>query len=112
ELVTGVASVIGLASFILFTREGAKVVTFDRSAEVEETARLIGQNGGEAIALNGDAGNEDDVMATINTAGDAFGGLDAVYANAGISGAATGYRPFFELEADDWALILRVNLIG
>ena len=111
-LVTGGASGIGRASSILFAREGAKVVAFDRSAEVEETARLIGQNGGQAIAITGDAGNEDDVMGAIHTAVDAFGGLDAVYANAGISGAATGYRPFFELEADDWALILRVNLIG
>lgn len=111
-VVTGAASGIGRASAMLFAREGAKVVAFDRSADVEETARLIGQDGGEAVAVTGDAGSEDDVMGLINTAVDRFGTVDVVYANAGISGAATGYRPFFELDADDWALILRVNLIG
>jgi NAD(P)-dependent dehydrogenase (short-subunit alcohol dehydrogenase family) len=111
-VVTGGASGIGRASSLLFAREGAKVVTFDQSAEVEETARLIHQGGGQAIAVTGDAGNEDDVMGLINTAVDAYGTLDAIYANAGISGASIGYRPFFDLEGDDWSLILRVNLIG
>lgn len=111
-LVTGAASGIGRASSILFAQNGAKVVCFDRSAEVEETVREIHQAGGEAIALSGDAGDETDVMSAINAAVDRFGGLDVVYANAGISGAGIGYRSFFELSADDWALILRVNLIG
>jgi NAD(P)-dependent dehydrogenase (short-subunit alcohol dehydrogenase family) len=111
-VVTGGASGIGRASSLLFASEGAKVVAFDRSADIEETVRLIHQNGGEAIAITGDAGDEDDVMGAINTAVDAFGGLDVVYANAGISGASIGFRTFFDLEADDWAHILRVNLIG
>ena len=56
--------------------------------------------------------DEDDVIAAVNRAVDEFGALDVVYANAGISGAATGYRPFFDLQPEDWEVILRVNLIG
>src|SRR5215212_99096 len=111
-VVTGAASGIGRASSLLFAAEGARVVAFDVSAEVEETVREIHQNGGQAMAVTGDAGSEDDVMALMTTAIDGFGGLDVVYANAGISGASIGFRPFFELEPDDWAMILRVNLVG
>ncbi|CAN5204016.1 SDR family oxidoreductase [soil metagenome] len=111
-VVTGAASGIGRASAKLFASEGGKIVAFDRSADVEETVREIHQAGGQAIARQGDAGNEDDVIGLINAALDTYGALDVVYANAGISGAGIGYRPFFELSPDDWALILRVNLIG
>lgn len=111
-VVTGAASGIGRASALLFAREGARVVAFDRSADVEETVREIGQAGGEALAITGDAGLEGDVEGLIEACVDRFGAPDVVYANAGVSGAATGYRPFFELSAEDWALILRINLIG
>jgi NAD(P)-dependent dehydrogenase (short-subunit alcohol dehydrogenase family) len=39
----------------------------------------------------------------------AFGGVDAIYANAGISG---GLVPLMEQTVDMWQEILRVNLIG
>jgi len=111
-LVTGAASGIGRASALLFAREGANVVATDRAAGVEETVAEIRQQGGKALALTGDAGEEGDVIAWVNAARDEFGGLHAVYANAGISGAGIGYRPFFELSPEDWLLILRVNLVG
>ena len=38
-----------------------------------------------------------------------FGTLDALYANAGVSG---GFRNFLELSAQDWMDVLSVNLIG
>ncbi len=38
-----------------------------------------------------------------------FDGLDVCYANAGISGGA---KPFFELDAEDWMAVLRINLVG
>ena len=73
---------------------------------------MISKDGGKAVWLTGDAGSEADVKGAIDRAVSEFGGLDVIYANAGISGAGIGYRPFFELSPEDWALILRVNLIG
>ena len=108
-LVTGAASGIGRASAKLFASEGAKVVVFDRAKEVEETAKMITDAGGEAIAISGDAGLEADVAAAVETAVAKFGKLDICYANAGVSG---GYSDLFELTADNWTEILRINLIG
>ena len=111
-VITGAASGIGRATAKLFASEGAQVVATDRSAEVEETVRAIHAAGGQAIALQGDAGDESDVAGWMDRAVDEYGKLDVVYANAGISGAGIGYRGFFELTPEDWAVILRVNLIG
>ncbi|HEV7157469.1 MAG TPA: SDR family NAD(P)-dependent oxidoreductase, partial [Caulobacteraceae bacterium] len=88
-LVTGAASGIGRASARLFAAEGAKVLVFDRVETVEETGALIAKAGGTAIAVRGDAGAESEIKAAIERAHGEFGRLDAVFANAGVSGGAT-----------------------
>ncbi|HEY8697366.1 MAG TPA: SDR family NAD(P)-dependent oxidoreductase [Rhizomicrobium sp.] len=109
-IVTGAASGIGRASAKLFAAEGAGVICFDRAPEVEETAAQIREAGGRAIAMKADAASEDDVARAIDTAVKEFGRLDAIYANAGISG---GLAPsFFDATAEEWMKILSVNLIG
>lgn len=108
-LVTGAGSGIGRASARLFAAEGAKVVAVDRVEAVNETAAAIREAGGQAIALTGDAGLEADVARAVETAVGEFGRLDVCYANAGISG---GLVPLFELTADNWMELLRINLVG
>ena len=109
-IVTGAGSGIGRASALLFAREGAKVLAVDKTADtVAETVRQIAGCGGKAIAMAADAGSEADVQAYVKRAIDEFGGLDVVYANAGISG---GMVPLFEQTVEYWQEILRVNLIG
>ncbi len=109
-IVTGAGSGIGRASALLFAKEGAAVLAVDKTEEaVRETAKQIAAGGGKAIALAADAGSESDVQAYVRRAIDEFGGLDVVYANAGISG---GLVPLFEQTVEHWQEILRVNLIG
>ncbi|MDB5465752.1 MAG: short-chain dehydrogenase/reductase [Phenylobacterium sp.] len=108
-VITGAASGIGRAASVLFAREGAQVVCVDRAEAVSETADMVGHGGGKAIALTGDAGDEAFVKSYIDRAVGEFGGLDVVWANAGISG---GWTPLEEQTADYWAEILRINLIG
>jgi NAD(P)-dependent dehydrogenase (short-subunit alcohol dehydrogenase family) len=109
-IVTGAASGIGRASAKLFAREGAKVLVVDREADaLDETLSAIGAAGGTASAFAADVGDEAAVKAYVARAIDGFGGLDVVYANAGISG---GLTPLFEQTVEYWQEILRINLIG
>ncbi|MDQ3075292.1 MAG: SDR family oxidoreductase [Pseudomonadota bacterium] len=92
-IVTGAGSGIGKATVELFRVEGATVIGADlHGADVEC-----------------DAGNNDHVATLIDHTVATHGGLDIVFANAGIAG---GLASIFEQSADDWAEILRVNLIG
>ena len=105
-LVTGAGSGIGRATARLFAAEGARVLCFDRAQSVHETAALIGK---AAVSVTGDAGEEADVKGAIDKAVRDFGGLDALYANAGVSG---GRAVMEEIDAAFWLEILRINLVG
>src|ERR1700753_1946000 len=85
-IVTGAASGIGRASAKLFAAEGAAVVAVDRAEAVHETAKAIVDAGGRAKAITADAAKEDDVAGFVDAAVKDYGRLDAIYANAGISG--------------------------
>lgn len=108
-IVTGAASGIGRASARLFAAEGGKVVAADRSPEVNATVAAIRDAGGTAEAMEMDAGNRSDVVALVELAQKTYGGLNVVYANAGISG---GLPNIFEQTEEAWKEILQVNLIG
>lgn len=109
-IVTGAGSGIGRASALLFAQEGAAVLAVDRAADaVEETARLVRDAGGQAIAMAADAGSEADVQACVARAVAELGGLEVMYANAGVSG---GDVALDDQSVELWQEVLRVNLIG
>ena len=86
-IVTGAASGIGRASARIFAREGAQVVAVDMEEEgLAATVAMITEAGLIASSLTADAGNEDDVAGFVNNCVETYGGLDVIYANAGISG--------------------------
>src|SRR5262245_7041884 len=108
-LVTGAGSGIGRASAILFASEGAQVLAVDLTEGVEETRAAIEKAGGRCLARKADAADEGTVKELVTTCVRELGGLEVVFANAGIGG---GLTPFFEQSAADWQTVLRVNLIG
>ena len=86
------------------------LVIVDQNAEgLAETAKLIAKDGGSAQAMTADTGREEDVKSFVKRALDSFGALDAIYANAGVSG---GLVPLFEQTVEQWQQILQTNLIG
>ncbi len=108
-IVTGAGSGIGRATALLFAREGGRVVVADKTDGADETGRRIAEAGGEAVAIQMDAGLEQDVARTVALAVEKFGGLDIMFANAGISG---GMANIFDTDVALITEVLRVNLIG
>jgi len=108
-IITGAGSGIGRAASLLFTGEGAKLIAVDRTDHVKETVEQVRKAGGIAEAVQADAGSEQDVIAFIGKAVSTYGRLDAIWANAGISG---GLVPLSEQTVEHWQEILRINLIG
>lgn len=108
-IITGAASGIGRAAAQLFAQEGARLIIVDRSDGVHDTAALVRDAGGTVQAVTADAGVEADVSAYIQKAVSTYGKLDAIWANAGISG---GLVPLREQTVEQWQEILRINLIG
>jgi NAD(P)-dependent dehydrogenase (short-subunit alcohol dehydrogenase family) len=108
-IITGAGSGIGRAASLLFTKEGARLIAVDRSETVQETAKLVSDAGGTVEAVMADAGSESDVKAFIDKAVSKYGRLDAIWANAGVSG---GLVPLAEQTVEQWQEVLRINLIG
>jgi len=99
-LVTGGGSGIGRAIAHRLVAEGACVVVADRGAEsaAEVAAELGGPD--KAVAVTVDVTSEEQIVAAFQEAVLAFGGVDLVVNNAGISLS----RPLLETTAEDWDL--------
>src|ERR1700712_2966576 len=88
-IVTGAGSGVGREATILFAQHGAKVLASDINlAAVEESVALAKQQGGTARATTCDVSDSTSVAALVKTAIDAYGQLDVMYNNAGVTVSA------------------------
>ena len=108
-IVTGAASGIGRASAIALARQGAAVVVADLDEAVHDTAQRIRDVGGTAWSTNADVANEGSVADLIKASVDRHGGLEIMFANAGITGPIA---PFLEVPPAEWRRVFDVNLMG
>lgn len=117
-IVTGAGRGLGRAHALAFAREGAKVVVNDLGTDragqgrdaataqsvVEEICRL----GGEAVANGDDISEWGSAARVIQTAIDAFGGLDVLVNNAGF----VRDRMFVSSTLEEWDAVIKVHLRG
>ncbi len=106
--VTGAANGIGRAAALAFAREGAGVVAADLSEHGnQETARMIEEAGGRALAIKCDVSRDNDVKAALEKTIETFGRLDFAFNNAGVEQPIT---PTAELTEEQWDRIVDINL--
>ncbi|CAM4452072.1 SDR family oxidoreductase [Paenibacillus typhae] len=109
-VVTGGGSGIGKASVMEFARNGAKVILLDRTPEnAEKVKRQVEEAGGEALVIECDIEQPQQVKEAIDQAAATWGRLDIVFANAGINGAMA---PIETMEMEDWDQTIHINLRG
>jgi glucose 1-dehydrogenase len=109
-IVTGASSGLGRASAIAFAKAGAKVaINYNSSAEkAHEVVAEIEQAGGEAFACEADTSDEAAVLNLFDETVERFGGVDIVFANAGMQKDAA----YADLTLEDWKRVIDVNLTG
>ena len=87
--VTGAGSGMGRTTALAFAREGASVVLADVSDQGnQETARMIKELDGRALAVGCDVTQSEDVQAALNQAVGAFGRLEGLFQNRPLPGGA------------------------
>ncbi|MDH4567957.1 SDR family oxidoreductase [Pseudomonas sp. BN414] len=105
-LITGAGAGIGEATAKLFAQQGAKVVVADRNIEqAQAVADAIGE---QAVAVQADVANAEQVKAMVEAAVGHFGALDILVNNAGFGTLGT----VVTLDEDTWDQVVDVNLKG
>ncbi len=109
-LVTGSSKGIGRGIAENLGEHGADVVVNYRSSEAAANAVKdnIQESGGDAIAVQADVSNLDEVRAMYEDVQNAFGNIDVLVNNAGI----TVDKKFENMTREDWDRVVEVNLGG
>jgi NAD(P)-dependent dehydrogenase (short-subunit alcohol dehydrogenase family) len=116
-VVTGAASGLGFAMAEVLADCGARVTLADVDAErLESATASLAERGGAARSFVVDVSDESRVQALIDDVVAAEGGLDVVFANAGIAAmpgfAVEGGQQIDTVERSVWDRVLGVNLNG
>jgi NAD(P)-dependent dehydrogenase (short-subunit alcohol dehydrogenase family) len=110
-LITGAGTGIGRATAKLFAQEGAKIVIAELNAQAgEQTAQMITQEGGEAIALPTDVTDPDSVQAAIDRAVQHYGALHILHNNAG--GSTARDSDVTNAPLDEFWRVIKLDLFG
>jgi NAD(P)-dependent dehydrogenase (short-subunit alcohol dehydrogenase family) len=109
-IVTGAGSGIGKSVAVALARNGYSVVLAGRRKEpLEATAIEVRQSNSPALVVAADVSHPAAVRDLFAKTKDAFGRLDLLFNNAGISGRAV---PLEDLTYDQWKSIVDTNLTG
>jgi len=108
-LVTGASQGIGRATVLALAESGARVIAAARNAEkLASVASEIAAAGGEALVVQMDVADAEQVKSGFRQAIEKFGKLDILVNNAAVTRDGLAVR----MKQDDWEAVLRTNLTG
>jgi 3-oxoacyl-[acyl-carrier protein] reductase len=108
-IVTGAASGLGRASALALAERGMAVVAAGLEPDgLEETARMIHERGGRAIAVETDISDPAAIERLAARTADELGGTDVLVNNAAIF----PLRAWHEIDAEEWDRVFAVNVRG
>jgi NAD(P)-dependent dehydrogenase (short-subunit alcohol dehydrogenase family) len=108
-LITGAGSGIGRAMALLFAQESARVFAADvNEAAASETARLVGEQGGEAEGYAADVSASADVQRMVGACLQRFGRIAILCNNAGVGSTQT----VVDTPEDLWDRVMAINARG
>ena len=106
-LITGASSGIGAATARAAVKAGWQVALLARSRD--ELEKLAAELGDAALALPCDITERDQLRDAVGKTVERFGGLDAVYANAGKGSSSPGIE---QGDPDDWHAMIHLNVFA
>lgn len=106
-LITGASSGIGAATARAAVKAGWQVALLARSRDALE--KLAAELGDAALALPCDITERDQLSEAVGKTVERFGGLDAVYANAGKGSSSPGIE---QGDPDDWHAMIHLNVLA
>jgi NAD(P)-dependent dehydrogenase (short-subunit alcohol dehydrogenase family) len=110
-MVTGGSRGIGAATALMAAGRGYDLLLTYRNAveRADATKRACEEAGARVVLVQGDAGAESDILAAFNRCDEAFGTLDVLVNNAGITGPK---RLLADTTLEDWTSVFTPNVIG
>lgn len=110
-LVTGATSGIGRITALAFAREGARVVAAGRrAAEGDALLKELKSHQADALFVQTDVSQEDQVKQLIERTCKTFGRLDVAFNNAGVEGLR--FKPTHEQTVENYRLVMDCNVLG
>jgi NAD(P)-dependent dehydrogenase (short-subunit alcohol dehydrogenase family) len=108
-LVTGAGSGIGRATALRLAQQGCRIALLDIDAEsVHGLAREIIESGGVAVSIGASVADPESVASAFAAMDAAFGGIDILINNAGI----TGNKSSLDLDCETWSRVIAINQSG
>jgi len=109
-LVTGASRGLGRAIALELGAQGQKIVVNYAGSEdaANETVEMVKAAGGDAVAIQANCGDPDEIKALFAAATEAFGGVDVLINNAGITKDGLVMR----MKPAAWQSVIDVNLSG
>ncbi len=104
-VITGASSGIGLVTAQMLASRGARVSLIARRKDMLDAA--VATIGTHAAGFAADVGEKDQLEAALDAAAAHFGPVEALFANAGLTG---GFTPAVDFDPDEFEKTIRVNL--